>query len=476
MEGAFVGRIEAGFLHGLGKGGVGVRHAGNVFGRGAIFHGHHGFGNEVGSAGTDHVNTKDLVRLLIGQYFDQTIDIHAGARTAKGTHGERADLVGTAFLLELLFGLANGRYFGPCVDNTRDEVVVDVRFLPCDDLGNEGAFFAGLVGKHGTFDNVTDGIDAGRGGLEVGIDRDAAALVNGDAGLVEGEVVGVGSAAHRDQTVVAFQLHFGTFGIIGLEGDGLAFGGHFLHLVAEVELDALSLQHLEELFAQGAIHGGDDAVHELHDRHFGAKAGIDRAEFETDDATAHHDEVLRHFGEFEGLGGGDDALLVDGDERQGGRLGTCGDDGLGGFERLGGAIGLGDGDAGLGGEAAMAGIDIDLVLLHQEVDAACGLIDHVLLAFDHLADVDLGGGDVDAVLLEVVQGVVVVLRRVEECLGRDAAHIEAGATEHGIALDDGGLHAQLGAADGRNITSGAGADHYYIIFCHGYRFFLRRQR
>src|SRR3546814_19507414 len=49
------------------------------------------------------------------------------------------------------------------------------------------------------------------------------------------------------------------------------------------------------------------------------------------------------------------------------------------------------------------------------------------------------------------------LGRAQQRLGRDAAPVQADAAEL-VALDDGGLEAQLGRADRRGIAAGAGAE------------------
>ena len=56
---------------------------------------------------------------------------------------------------------------------------------PClagDPLGDGDAVFLGFVREHRAGDDVTDGPDVGRGGLEVGIDLDALLVVELHAG------------------------------------------------------------------------------------------------------------------------------------------------------------------------------------------------------------------------------------------------------------------------------------------------------
>ena len=67
----------------------------------------------------------------------------------------------------------------------------------------------------------------------------------------------------------------------------------------------------------------------------------------------------------------------------------------------------------------------------------------------------------DPELLGAVEGLE-HLGRAQQRLGRDAAPVEADPTEV-LALDAGGLEAELRAADRRDVAAGAGADHDDIV-------------
>lgn len=54
---------------------------------------------------------------------------------------------------------------------------------------------AHLVGQHGSWDNVSNGKDAGHCGLELAVHLDAAALVNLNTNLIQTQVLRVGLAA-----------------------------------------------------------------------------------------------------------------------------------------------------------------------------------------------------------------------------------------------------------------------------------------
>jgi hypothetical protein len=170
-----------------------------------------------------------------------------------------------------------------------------------------------------------------------------------------------------------------------------------------------------------------------------------------------------------------DDLVVDRDSRQVARLGTGGDDDVGGFDDL--AVDI-DAPAVVlaADELAVAGQQRDLVLLEQALDAACELGDDVVLALDHCRHVDLDALRRDAVHLEAVLRFFVKLGGAQQRLGRNAADVEAGAAEAdfalrvvvGFRLDAGRRQAQLRRADRSHITAGAGADYYDIklFVCH----------
>jgi hypothetical protein len=65
---------------------------------------------------------------------------------------------------------------------------------------------------------------------------------------------------------------------------------------------------------------------------------------------------------------------------------------------------------------------------------------------------------------EFIVGIVVMLRRVEQCFGRDATNIEASAPKHIVAFDDGRFKAQLGATNGGYVSSWSGADDGNVVF------------
>ncbi len=106
----------------------------------------------------------------------------------------------------------------------------------------------------------------------------------------------------------------------------------------------------------------------------------------------------------------------------------------------------------------------DLVGLEQRGDAAGELLHDAVLAGDHLLHVDRRRLEADAVLVEQVAHVPELATGIEQRLGRDAAHPQAGAAERGLAVlaqrgvDAGDLHPQLRGADRGVVAGRAGTD------------------
>src|SRR6185503_1791193 len=94
--------------------------------------------------------------------------------------------------------------------------------------------------------------------------------------------------------------------------------------------------------------------------------------------------------------------------------------------------------------------------------------------------VDLGILDADTVRRQVVREVPELARGIQQRLGRDAAHVEAGAAQcllavlAGEGVDAGGLQAQLRGADRGHIAGRAGADDDDVEFVAHERSFMRR--
>ena len=106
----------------------------------------------------------------------------------------------------------------------------------------------------------------------------------------------------------------------------------------------------------------------------------------------------------------------------------------------------------------------DLVLFEQVQDSIVVLLHDGVFAGQHFGDVHLHAGGGDAVLCEVMVGVVKMFAGLQQGLGGYATDVGAGAAGCGAAgrvfplVDTGHVEAQLGRTNGRDIAAGACAD------------------
>ena len=248
------------------------------------------------------------------------------------------------------------------------------------------------------------------------VDLHAPAIVERDTGLLQAETLSVGNAADRDQHHVGLQ-RFGLAarGRLDLRDQGLARGIDAGDLGAELERKALLFEHALELFSHFAIHAGQDAVEEFDDHDLRPQPAPHRAEFEADHTGADDQHSFRHFFQRERAGRRHDALFVDLDAFQPRDIGAGGDDDVPGLNRLGLAVAT---DFYLAGPEDLAGAlqHVDLVLLHQELDALDVAVDALLLEFHHRGKIELWRGDADAHFRKRMRRLLEHFRRIEQRL------------------------------------------------------------
>src|SRR6202035_245791 len=111
-------------------------------------------------------------------------------------------------------------------------------------------------------------------------------------------------------------------------------------------------------------------------------------------------------------------------------------------------------------ERRVAPDDANLVLLHQEYDAAIEAFDDPARTFDHGFRIERDVVRRQPVILGVLH-VVIDFGRAQQRLRWNAAPIVADAAEIGL-FHDRGLEAKLRGADRGDITAGTGADDYDV--------------
>jgi hypothetical protein len=224
---------------------------------------------------------------------------------------------------------------------------------------------------------------------------------------------------------------------------------------------------------------GQDAIQHLDHGDLGSECVEEVGELHADRTGADDDHRLGKLGDRQGVVAREDGGAVTGCEGQlvGSRAGRD-HDVVGG--QLAGRLATGslvvvvigfrdlDRAGGTRGSSAddlrMTVVVVDLVLLEQEPDAAVQAAGDRAAAADHLLKVDLDrvGVDHDAPLLAVGDRLLVELRVVQQCLGRDAAPVEADASEV-VPFDDGGLETELRGANRANVSAGSAADHDEVV-------------
>ncbi len=296
---------------------------------------------------------------------------------------------------------------------------------------------------------------------------DLATLVDLHAGTFGQQALGRGAAADGHQQLVHHQALF-AFGVGVGQGDFLllALAGHFGlgNLGTQADVQALLLEFLGGNLAHFGIGRGQEGRQRFQDGHFGAEALPHAAQFQADHTGADHGQARRHFGEVQAADVVDDGLAVELGKRQLDRIRTGGDDHVGALELDDFAVVLGDLDHVARLQFTETVVGGDLVGLEQHGDAASELLDDLVLAANHRFDVHLGILEADAMVAKDVAHVPELARGVQQRLGRDAAHAQAGTAQRRLAIlaqgsvDAGGLQTQLRGADGGVVAGRTGTD------------------
>ena len=188
------------------------------------------------------------------------------------------DILGLGFRLQH----ADARDFGVGVNDTGDDIVIHVTSLAGDDLRRRHAFFFGLVGKHRTRDDVTNGVNAWEVSAEMVVDDNAAALIEFEASFRGTETLSVRLTTNGDEDLVGWEFKRLTIAFCR-KGHATSAFLDAGYLSTELELDALLFESLlgdlgDVFIISRSTNGGEH----FHDRDLGAEAGPDGAEFQAD--------------------------------------------------------------------------------------------------------------------------------------------------------------------------------------------------
>src|SRR5690606_1893974 len=240
------------------------------------------------------------------------------------------------------------------------------------------------------------------------------------------------------------------------------------------QLDAELLVGLRQLVADLRVLQRRDAVHHLHDGDIRAIAVVDVAELQANRPRADNHDLLRHLVGEDGRQVRDDApaLAVKLHAGDAARVRAGGNDQVLERERLLPTVVQVHPDRLPILDGAPALVGVDLVLLHEELDALDQPAADLTAALVRDAVIKLEVVEREAVLLALVLEQVGDLRVAQQRLRRDAADVQADAAPP-LLLDDGDAQPELGGPDRGDVPTGAGAEDDDIIFLSHVSSFVR---
>src|SRR5690606_17662120 len=241
VDGPLVNR-HRGVVHRFGQRRVRVADAGEVVGGALELHRQHALVDQFGHVGADQVQAQHAVGLGVREHLHEAGRLGHRHRAADRREREAAGLVGNAFGLELLLGLADPGDLRLGVDDPRDRVEVDVARQAGDQLGHGDAFLEALVRQHRAAHAVADRPDTVHAGVAVLVHLDLAAVGELHPGPVGEQAPGRRAAAHGHQQLVDHDLLRLALGV-GV-GDVHAVLLHFGagDLAAQADVQALLLE------------------------------------------------------------------------------------------------------------------------------------------------------------------------------------------------------------------------------------------
>ncbi len=279
-------------------------------------------------------------------------------------------------------------------------------------------------------------------------------------------------ASDRDEDVVGVE-RLGRPVLLDLHDDARVLDRCTGDLRSDPEVESLPTQDTVGFLHDVVVVARKDGRHELHDRHLRAEPSPDRAELETDHPATDDHQVTRDFREGERADVGEDATLVERQEGKGRRYRAGRDDHVARLIARHVSVGGGHVDAVAGPQRSGAARPSDLVLPKEKLDAARVGRDDLVLALEHLREVEPQPVEGESMLVCVQARELVVLRGLQERLARDAADVDARAAERLVHLHTDRGEAELCSANGRDVSAGAATDHDHIG---GHEFIRHRER
>ena len=415
-----------------------------------------GFGNQVAGMRTDDADADDAMRGLVVQHLGEAFGATDADGTTRRRPREHALAVSDAFRLRFGFGESDPGDFRIGVGHARDHPRDEFALVAAGILRSNFRFVRGLVREHRLADDVTDREDVRHVRAHLLVDGDEAACIDVHTRRFGVELLAIRRAPDRTQHAIehrrfrhrlAFEGGVQTI-LLRIERGDLG-----LQMDTGVTLRESRLQRLDEIKV-GTRH---QLVGEFDDGDFRTERIEYAGHFQADDAAADDEQALRDIGERQGIGRVHHARIVPAQARQFHRLRTGGDDGFLEAHELGTVRGR-DFDLVRRNELRDAGHARDLALFRHAGEAAVQGLHDLFLVRAQLVEFDLRRTEADAVVRGVA-GFVDHFRGVQQCLRRNAADVEADATEFGITLDQHDVLVQIRRAERRAVSARPGADH-----------------
>ena len=212
------------------------------------------------------MHAQDAVVVGVRKDLHQAGALVGGQRATGGRERELAGAVGLAVGLEFLLGLAHPGDLRMGVDDRRDAIVVDQRFVASQPFDHHDPFLHALVRQHGTAHHVADGVDLRRiGGAKV-VDEQKAALIEVHAAVLGEQALGERHPTHSDDQLVDVELVIALLVLVfdldaGL-GDGCAHDPG-----SQADVEALSAEFSQRVPGNARIGHGKEILQCLVDHH-----------------------------------------------------------------------------------------------------------------------------------------------------------------------------------------------------------------
>src|SRR5690606_9251269 len=239
--------------------------------------------------------------------------------------------------------------------------------------------------------------------------------------------------ANGDDQLVGFQLLLGACSVHVVDSD---LFGRLLDLAnfhAHIDLQTLLGESFQGFLGHVAIHGGQELGSTFQNGHFGAQTTPHATQFQTNHTGTDNGQFLGNLGQTQCTVVGQNLLFVELGTGQGTSRATGSDDDVLGNQLF--SVGTGHvhrpAAVNLGAKGSGAVEESDLVLFEQVQDAVVVLLDDHVFATDQLVQIQRYALDVHTVISQMQIGVLEVLGRLQQGLGRNATNVGASTARSG---------------------------------------------